>query len=199
MMPNRIMMFRPHLNDMPSFEITEPYAIRWHRDGDDRHWMAIKSASDTEHRAPPGFYERVYGAHVYALAQRQAFLCDGTGEPVGTVTAWWFENLRDSTLGKVNWMLIVPRAQGHGLSKPLLTTCLTRLALLGHTRAALYTLTSRVPAINLYRSFGFVPLIRHADDLRSWAATNSHLKRTYAESEYLRTSDLGINAEALAG
>jgi mycothiol synthase len=198
-MPNRIMMIRQRLNDLPSTELPEPYTIRWHRDGDDRHWMAIKFASDMEHRAPPDFYRRVYGAHVDALARRQAFLCDGTGEPVGTVTAWWFENLGDSSLGKLNWMLIVPRAQGRGLSKALLTTCCARLSLLGHTRVALFTLTSRVLAINLYRSFGFVPLIRHAEDLRSWAATNPLLKRPYAESEFLRGNEIGINVAALTG
>ena len=117
--PDRIMMIRPRLDGLQSFELPEPYTIRWHRDGDDRYWMSMKSASDTEHQAPPDFYERTYGEHRDALPQRQAFLCDGTGEPVGTVTAWWFENLRDFSLGKLNWMLIVPRAQGFGLSKPL--------------------------------------------------------------------------------
>jgi GNAT superfamily N-acetyltransferase len=196
--PKRIMMIRRRLDELPSSDLPGPYTIRWHRDGDDMHWMAIKTVSDTEHHAPPDFYQRVYGAHSDALGQRQAFLCDGSGEPVGTVTAWWFENLGDSSLGKVNWMLIVPRAQARGLSKPLLTACCARLASLGHTRAALYTLTTRVPAINLYRSFGFVPLIRHADDLQSWAETNPLLKRPYAETEHVRGADIGVDVAALA-
>ena len=193
------MMIRPSLDVLPSFELPESYTIRWYREGDERHWTAIKSLADTQHQAPPDFYERVYGAHRDALGQRQAFLCDGSGEPVGTITAWWFENLGDSSLGKVNWMLIVPRVQGRGLAKPLLTACCSRLALLGHTTAALYTLTSRVAAINLYRSFGFVPLIRHAEDLQSWAETNPLLKRPYKETEYLRGSDIGIDVAALTG
>ena len=196
-MPNRIMMIRPHLDGLPSCELPEPYTIRWHREGDGRHWMAIKIACDTEHHAPPEFYERVYGEHAHALAQRQAFLCDGAGDPVGTVTAWWFDNLNDPTLGKLNWMLILPRAQGFGLSKPLLTTCCARLASLGHTRAALYTLTSRIPAINLYRSFGFVPLIRGAADLQCWTATNPLLKRPYAQAEHIRAADVGIDVAPL--
>lgn len=198
-MPNRIMMIRPRLDVLPSCELPEPYTIRWHRDGDDRHWMAIKSAADTEHRAPSDFYEHVYGAHANELGQRQAFLCDGYGEPVGTVTAWWFEKLNDPTLGKVNWMLLVPRVRGRGLSKPLLAACCARLASLGHTRAALYTLTSRVPAINLYRSFGFVPLLLDDNDRQSWAATNPRLKCSYSETEYLRGGDIGIDVTALTG
>ncbi|GAA4254641.1 hypothetical protein GCM10022255_060080 [Dactylosporangium darangshiense] len=197
-MPNRIMMIRPNLDDLPPSELPEPYTIRWHRDGDAQHWMTIKSASDMHHQAPPDYYERMYDAHPDSLGQRQAFLCEPSGKPVGTVTAWWFENVDDPSLGKVNWMLIAPQAQGRGLSKPLLVACCARLAALGHTRAALYTLTQRIPAINLYRSFGFVPLIRHPADVQAWAATNPLMKHPYAETEYLRGPELGIDVATLS-
>jgi GNAT superfamily N-acetyltransferase len=196
--PNRIMMIRPHLDDLPPSELPEPYTIRWHRDGDARHWMTIKSASDTHHHAPPDYHERLYDAHSDELRQRQAFICDGSGKPVGTATAWWFEDLDDLSLGKINWMLIAPEAQGRGLAKPLLAACCARLASLGDTRAALFTLTQRIPAINLYRSFGFVPLIRHAADTRAWSTTSPRMKRPYSESEYLRATELGVDIAALS-
>ncbi|GIG00078.1 GNAT family N-acetyltransferase [Catellatospora citrea] len=197
-MPNRIMMIRPHLDDLPLSELPEPYTIRWYRDGDAQHWTMIKSASDRHHHAPPDYHERIYGAYSDELRRRQAFVCDGYGEPVGTATAWWFENLDDSSLGKINWMLIAPHAQGRGLAKPLLAACCGRLASLGHTRAALFTLTQRLPAINLYRSFGFVPLIRHAADTQAWAATSALLRRPYAETDYLHATDLGIDVAMLS-
>jgi GNAT superfamily N-acetyltransferase len=195
---NRIMMIRPHLTDLPAGELPDPYTIRWRRHGDDGHWMTIKAEADLHHEAPPDYYERIYAAHADALGQRQAFLCDGSGKPVGTVTAWWFESLDEPSLGKVNWMLIAPAAQGRGLAKPLLAACCARMAALGHTRAALYTLPRRLPAINLYRSFGFVPLVRHAADERAWAATAPLMKHPYTEAEYLRGPQLGFDVDALS-
>ncbi|MEU8078742.1 GNAT family N-acetyltransferase [Catellatospora citrea] len=197
-MPHRIMMIRPKLDDLHSVALPEPYTIRWYRDGDARHWTAVKSAADEHHHAPPDYHAQLYRAHLDELRQRQAFVCDGSGTPVGTGTAWWFENLGDPSLGKINWMLIAPATQGRGLAKPLLEACCARLAALGHTRAALYTLAQRLPAINLYRSFGFVPLLRHAADAHAWAATSPLMKQPFAEAENLHAAELDIDGAALS-
>jgi GNAT superfamily N-acetyltransferase len=178
------MMVRPHLDDLPRFNLAEPYRIRWHTDGDDRRWMQIKQVSDRHHAAPPDFFAQTYGEHRDLLTERQAFLCDGTGEAIGTVTAW-FEELGGARHGKVNWMLMLPWVQGLGLSKPLLSACCARLAQLGHTTAMLYTLTVRLPAINLYRGFGFVPFIRDRADVEAWDAASPGMKAPFTRDEYL--------------
>src|SRR6476661_8677332 len=107
------MMVRPHLNDLPRFAVAEPYRIRWYTEGDDDRWMKLKTASDMHHTAPADFFAQIYGDHRDLLPQRQAFLCDGRGEAVGTVTAW-FEDMFGTRHGKVNWMLLAPGAQGAG-------------------------------------------------------------------------------------
>jgi GNAT superfamily N-acetyltransferase len=178
------MMVRRHLDGLPRFALAEPYRIRWYTDGDDDRWMRIKAASDVHHVAPADFYDRTYGEHRDLLAERQAFLCDGNGEAVGTVTAW-FEDLGGVRYGKVNWMLLCPRAQGLGLAKPLLMACCARLAELGHTNAVLYTLTVRMPAINLYRGFGFVPLIRDRADVQAWDAASPGMKAPFTRADYV--------------
>jgi GNAT superfamily N-acetyltransferase len=150
--------------------------------------MRIKTASDVHHTAPAGFFAQTYGEHRDLLPQRQAFLCDGRGEAVGTVTAW-FEDIRGTRHGKVNWMLLAPSAQGAGLSKPLLSACCARLAELGHTNAVLYTLTVRLPAINLYR--GFVPLIRDQNDVNAWESVRHTMKSPFTPTEFVEVSKVG--------
>jgi GNAT superfamily N-acetyltransferase len=189
------MMVRQHLHDLPSFDAPEPYRIRWYTEGDEDRWIALKAVSDMYHTAPDGFFEQIYGAHRDLLARRQAFLCDGQGAVIGTVTAW-FEEMGGTRHGKVNWMLLAPQAQGAGLSKPLLSVCCARLAELGYTDAVLYTLTARVPALNLYRGFGFVPLIRHEEDLSAWESVRPIMKSPFTTADYVEMSTLEGSAEA---
>jgi len=95
-------------------------------------------------------------------------LCDAQGEAIGTATAWFNNDYYGQPYGQLHWVAIVPEAQGQGLAKPLLSIVLNRMAELGHTRCYLGTSTARIPAINLYCKFGFVPHVRNADDLAVW-------------------------------
>jgi GNAT superfamily N-acetyltransferase len=176
------MMLRPSLDDFPQYSLPRPFTIRWYQEGDEQHWLAIKASSDQFHHADLTYYQNTYGAHADLLPQRQAFLCDGVAQPIGTTTAW-FEDFAGQRYGKVNWVLIVPEAQGQGLAKPLLSVIGQRLHLLGHTRALLYTLTTRLAAIHLYQAFGFVPCVRHAADVAAWGYINQHLRAPFRADE----------------
>jgi GNAT superfamily N-acetyltransferase len=182
--PFQVVMLRPSLDDFPQYSLPAAFTIRWYQAGDEQHWLAMKARSDRFHRADLAYYQSIYGAHADLLPERQAFLCDDATQPIGTATAW-FEDFAGQHYGKVNWVFIVPEAQGQGLAKPLLSAIGQRLQLLGHTRALLYTLTTRLPAIHLYQTFGFVPCIRHADDLEAWNYINRHLRTPFPADEFV--------------
>jgi GNAT superfamily N-acetyltransferase len=178
-------MLRRSLDDFPQYSLPHPFTIRWYQAGDEQHWLAMKARSDHFHQADLTYYLNTYAAHADLLPERQAFLCDRAAQPIGTTTAW-FEDFAGQHYGKVNWVFIVPEAQGQGLAKPLLSVIGQRLRLLGHTRALLYTLTSRLPAIHLYQTFGFVPCVRHAADEEAWNDINQHLRIPFRATSALK-------------
>ena len=67
-------------------------------------------------------------------------------------------------------------AEDKGLSMPLLAAVCDRLKSLGHCKTFLTTQTCRVPAINLYAKFGFVPVIESDADRQIWKELARHVK-----------------------
>lgn len=101
------------------------------------------------------------------LKERQFYLYDAVGLPIGTATAW-LKTYNNLLYGRVHWVAIVPSEQGKGLAKPLLSTVGRRLRDLKHDCAYLKTASVRIAAIGLYLKFGFVPDIRSEEDAKAW-------------------------------
>ncbi len=161
-------MIRDSLDDIPEFALPTPYTIRWYQPGDEAAWVRIHVEADQYNTFTPALFEWEFGTEASVLSARQAYLCDGDGLPIGTASAWFKQNYRGQDYGLVHWVAILPPKQGQGLAKPLMSAICGRLRALHHERAYLGTSTSRIPAINLYLKFGFVPEIRHEADRRAW-------------------------------
>ncbi|MCP4453411.1 MAG: GNAT family N-acetyltransferase, partial [Planctomycetes bacterium] len=80
----------------------------------------------------------------------------------------WCVDYQGTSYGRVHWVAIIPKMQGHGLSKPLTSTICHRMQALGHAQAYLTTSTTRYGAINLYHQFGFVPVISTTEEQEVW-------------------------------
>lgn len=163
-----ISMVRKNLDDIPFYELPGSYQIRWYHQGDEKIWFEIQKRADKLNPITPDLFKRQFGDDPQLLHERQCFLYDTSGIPVGTATAWFNKDYRGEVYGRLHWVAIIPAKQGKGLAKPLLTTVCRRMKELQHDKAYLTTSTLRIPAINLYLKFGFVPEIKNEQDFAAW-------------------------------
>lgn len=143
-----------------------PFSIRPYEPGDEAAWLDIHREADVYNVFRLETFRQQFGEDREVLHQRQAYLLDGEGCPIGTATAWF--QPEDPALGRIHWVAIRPAYQGAGLAKPLLAWVCNRLRELGHTRAYLTTSTSRVPAICLYFGLGFLPNLAGTGRQQDW-------------------------------
>jgi len=163
-----VSMVRYNLDDIPQYRLPEPYTIRCYRSGDDQAWLDIEKKSERHFPVNDDLFEDQFGDNLELLPERQFFICDANDKEIGTATAWFNNNYNGLVYGLVHWVAIVPEEQGKGLAKPLMSCVCNRLKELGYERALLNTSTARIPAINLYLKFGFVPEIKNDKDKEIW-------------------------------
>jgi len=168
-----VSMIRAHLRDIPQYSLPAGYCIRQYQPGDETVWLQILRQSERCLSITPKTHQRAFARNESALRDRQLFLCADNGEAVGTATAWFDPQYHGRRFGRVHWMAILPRLQGQGLAKPLLTAVCNRLLELVHDCAYLRTETVRIPAIGLYLKFGFAPEINNDQDRSAWATVKA--------------------------
>lgn len=171
-----INMVRPDLDDIPQHELFAPCSARWYEPGDEQHWVDIHLLADQYNPTTVELFRSQFGDDEELLGQRQCYLVDDEGQAIGTASAWVDPPPADPAMGRIHWVAIVPAAQGLGLAKPLLTQICNRLRDLGHTKAYLDTSNARIPAINLYLAFGFLPDVSSDEDLQAWREVAPHLR-----------------------
>jgi GNAT superfamily N-acetyltransferase len=185
-----IAMIRENLDDIPQFRLAPPYSARWYQPGDEETWRRIQMASDKYGSFPPDKFGREFGHEANILKERQCYLCDAEGRPFGTTTAWFNDDYHGRPHGRVHWVAVVPEMQGKGLARPMMTIICNRLRELGHERAYLTTANVRIPALNLYLKFGFVPDIRTARDLAAWRGVRHWIRPAYWERAFAAVPEL---------
>ena len=177
-----VRMIREAMDDLPNYPLPRGYRIRTYRPGDCRVWSDIVAAADPQLQSE-GLFDREFGQHVAALADRCFFLIHDETGPIGTVTAWQrpFPTRRNAQIfavlrrlwrsgewGLVHWTAIRPEFQGRGLSKPLLSVAMRRIQQ-SHRRCFLNTSADRLAAIKVYLDFGFAPDLEDARSRALWS------------------------------
>ena len=173
-----VSMVREDLSGLPRYALPAGFSHGWYRPGDERLWVEIQASADRYNVITGELFESQFGRDAAAeLGRRQCFLLDPAGRAAGTATAWFGDDYRGRSWGRVHWVAVAPAMQGRGLSKPLLAAVCERLRELGHARAYLTTAPERLPAINLYLKFGFVPELRDDGDPPVWGEIQEKLGR----------------------
>jgi GNAT superfamily N-acetyltransferase len=172
----KVVMERASLTAIPEYGLPQGFVLRWYQAGEESAWLQIQAAADDLNDITADLFRKTFGNEQTAHEQRICFLTTATGEPIGTAAAWWGEEGAEGRRGRIHWVAIFPAFQGRGLAKPLLTAVCLRLRELGHTSAYLTTSAARIPALNLYRQFGFVPVIRDEMERAMWQEIDLNLR-----------------------
>jgi GNAT superfamily N-acetyltransferase len=165
------------VDGIPSFVCPEGFRIRTFVPGDDEAWVRIETAAGAfpDEPAARRHFATEFGSIQERLPGRMLFLEHEAAGPIGTTTAWDGE-FAGEPRGRIHWVGIVPAFQGRGLSKPLMSAALMRLAR-DYRRAYLTTETTSYRGINLYLGFGFVPWVASDRDRQGWAIVAEILGR----------------------
>ena len=157
-------MRRDTLDDLPDFPLPQDYAWRFYQPGDEDAWAAIETSAGEFERTQDALERfRFYYPDPSKLPGRMIFLTDH-GVPCATATAW----TNEPGVGHLHWVAVDADHQGRGLSWPLVSLALRRMAQLGEKSATLNTQTASWVAIKVYHRFGFVPYLRKPEEIEGW-------------------------------
>jgi GNAT superfamily N-acetyltransferase len=169
-------MKRASLDTIAKHPAPSGFSFRMFRPGDEKTWTDIWQRSDKFGiQFTPQTFAQEFSADQEAIAQRQFYLLDPAGAPIGTAAAWFPDDAHARDCGCVHWVAIVPEMQGRGLSRPLLATTLERMKELGYRSSYLRTQTVRLAAIKLYLEFGFVPEISKEKEREGWRGVRQRI------------------------
>lgn len=163
-----VIVFNGALGQMLSVPLPPGYAMRAYAPGDAATWMRIQSTdpffipdSDTFDAALPG--DDPY------RSQRIMFLVDPSGNEIGNITAWNTAEFTGDDIGQICWFALLPGVRGRGLGAAMLSSACNSLTQRGYDRAFIDTNMRRIPALRLYRRFGFNPFFRTSEEEQAWS------------------------------
>jgi GNAT superfamily N-acetyltransferase len=172
-------MVRDDVADFPIYELPPGYRFRMYREGDDVTWTELQVAAEPFFEVTPELFVREYSAHSDALPDRMYFVETLEGEAVASISAWW-ERDRQNPMerGRIHWVVVHPKHQRRGITKPMMTRAMERLAL-SHPSAMLGTSSGRIWAVKVYLDFGFYPdpaeLESKPEVAAAWRNVQEHL------------------------
>jgi GNAT superfamily N-acetyltransferase len=163
-----VSMVRVSGEQFPQFALPSGFSVTWYRPGCEAWWHDVQLRSDKLTSITRDTFGKYFGEALHELPRRQCFLLEPAGHPIGTATAWFDHNYHGQSWGRLHWVAILPKWQGRGLGKALMSAVCARLHDLHPERSFLRTAPQRLPAIHLYLQFGFEPEIRSPEDRLVW-------------------------------
>ena len=150
-------MVREGFAQVPQYLLPAGYVFRVYRDGDDQEWTRLHKAADPFIDIKDELFEDQYGAHRDALPDRMWFVDTDDDTTVASISAWWETGPHVANdRGRIHWVVVHPDHQRRGLSKPMMTKAMARLAQ-SHSATILGTSSGRPWAVKVYLDFGFLP------------------------------------------
>ena len=163
--PMQLRMTAPasRVNELPDVALPDGYTLRAYRVGDERSWVRLLNLA---------------GFITWDLQRIQKYLADaerGEGSRVvakgGTIVSATFASRarwNDRQVGVLDFVASHPEHRRRGLSRAVCTAVLGFMVAAGYPEVILDTDDWRLPAIELYLSLGFEPVMRREDMPARW-------------------------------
>lgn len=158
------------MTQIPAYTLPPGYHFRPYRPGDDQTWLLLQQATEPFIKITDDYFAGQFGSALAALPDRMFFVEMDDGIVAGTITAWWEHEQHDpNARGRIHWVAVHPQHQRRGLTKPMMTLAMQRLAQ-EYPAAVLGTSSGRPWAVKVYLDFGFVPEPSELTDPAIYAA-----------------------------
>jgi mycothiol synthase len=155
------------LQAVPEHELKKDFGIRTYRDGDADAWIkACSDGLDTGSWTKEDFKDKMLGMEG-VFPEGIFFVTDSDGDIAGTATG---VIKTEPEPGVLHMVCIRPEYRGKGLAKPLNAAVLNYLAGKGCRCITLNTDDFRIPAIKVYLSLGFRPILYDDDMPGRWSS-----------------------------
>ncbi|QHW34457.1 GNAT family N-acetyltransferase [Paenibacillus rhizovicinus] len=159
----QLMMIKDGLDALPALSLPDGYQARSFRSGDEEAWERIIGASFGEAYS---FAKHMTEDEAYR-PERVWFVCDRSGVPVATASAW-FRPQWNADTGYLHMVGIVPEHAGRGLGLWVSLAALLQMKQEGRTRCVLHTDNFRLPAVKTYLKLGYMPEVVDEAHANRW-------------------------------
>ncbi len=147
---SNIRIVTPQLSDWKKYRSLKLEALREEPYAFATSAPELENLSDDYWRADLLKAERGRGLVLWAQDQE-------TGEPVGMVSAFWGDRVKQNHQATILWVYLRKEYRGQGISRQLMTQLLAELVKRPNLiKAYLTVMEKQLPARNLYKSLGFV-------------------------------------------
>jgi mycothiol synthase len=162
----------------PTVSVEDGYNLRQYTDGDQDAYFNLLTAAGMEqcsfkywekHILPNGFY---------------LIECDQTKDIVAACFASHHPTVRHVRAGNFGWLAADPKHSGRGLGKAVSSAVTARLVNAGYEQIFLETHDYRLPAIKIYLSMGWVPLLYCEEMYERWKSICEELKWPYTPEQW---------------
>ena len=130
------------------------YSERFYSPGDELNWLQIQRLTGLYEPVSENLFQSEFGTELESLPERQIFVINFEGNPIGTGTAWFPESEYDSSWGRIHWIAVVPEHQRLGIGTVLTQRVCKILSILNCSHAYLTTGITNIRAVLLYLSLG---------------------------------------------
>ena len=166
----RMSVAESHVGELPEVGLPPGFVIHPYRPGDEASWLKLLKLAGFEN------WDRRRIDEFLGDAERRAGSRIVTKGPTVVAATFASRTMLERRVGVLDYVCSHPRHRGKGLGRAVCTAVLKFLTGRGYQAVTLTTDDWRLPAISLYLSLGFTPVMEREDMPSRWESVMRGLK-----------------------